>query len=126
MSICLSYCHEASRKGITQAPIIQKQWLQGHTDGLIALSGGQRGELAKAFLAGGEKHSLILLEQYRQLFPNRFHIEQNRVGRPYEEEYIAGVLQLAAQSQKPVVATNDAHFMRESDFDAHEVRVRIQ
>ena len=106
-------------------PIIPKQWLEGHTDGLIAISGAQRGELATAILAGREKHACILLQQYTQLFPSRFYIELNRIGCDYEEEYIAGAVALAAQMQIPVVATNDAHFMHQSDFDAHEVRVCI-
>ena len=106
-------------------PIIPKSWLQGKTDGLIALSGGQRGELGGAILAGRAKYSKNLLEQYKALFPNRFYIEIQRVGRAYEEEYIAAAASLAAASQTPLVASNDAHFMQKKDFDAHEVRVCI-
>ena len=106
-------------------PTIPKKWLEGNTDGLIALSGGQRGDLASAILAGRGKHAPNLLEQYTKLFPDRFYIELQRVGHPHEEEYISGAVQLAADHAVPVVATNDAHFMQESDYDAHEVRVCI-
>ena len=106
-------------------PILHKSWLNGKTDGLICLSGGLHGELGSAILAGRENHSATLLQEYLQLFPGRFYLEIQRVGRPYEEEYIAGAAQLAAQFQVPLVATNDAHFMRETDFEAHEVRVCI-
>ncbi|NNC99313.1 MAG: DNA polymerase III subunit alpha [Gammaproteobacteria bacterium] len=109
----------------TGKPIICKDWLQGKTDGLIALSGAQRGELAGAIMAGREKYAPVLLEQYRTLFPGRFYIEIQRVGKPYEEEYINGAVQLAARTQTPLVATNDAHFMQQQDFDAHEIRVCI-
>ncbi|MBT8115421.1 MAG: DNA polymerase III subunit alpha [Arenicella sp.] len=114
------------RQGQQQGkPVISKAWLAGNTDGLIALSGGQRGELGAAILANRHKFQQQLLDQYCSLFPARFYIEVQRVGQPYEEEYIEAAAQLAAQSQVPLVATNDAHFMRETDFDAHEVRVCI-
>ena len=106
-------------------PIIQKSWLQGKTDGLICLSGGLRGELGLSLMANRESHSPLLIEEYQTLFPNRFYIEVTRVGHPYEEEYIASAGRLAAQCQVPLVATNDAHFMQQKDFDAHEVRVCI-
>ncbi len=106
-------------------PIIEKSWLQGKTDGLICLSGGVRGELGAAILAGRAKRSTEILEEYQQLFADRFYLEVQRIGRPYEEEYIGAAAQLATQYQVPLVATNDAHFMAEADFDAHEVRVSI-
>ena len=106
-------------------PIVPKAWLEGKSDGLIALSGGQRGEIGGAIMAGREKYAPALIESYQKLFPNRFYLEIQRVGRPYEEEYIAGVAQLAARLQVPLVATNDAHFMQQKDYDAHEVRVCI-
>ncbi len=109
----------------TGKPIIQKSWLQGKTEGLICLSGGLRGELGASLMANRESHSPILIQEYQALFPDRFYIEIQRVGRPYEEEYIASAALLAAQCQVPLVATNDTHFMEQKDFDAHEVRVCI-
>lgn len=114
------------REGQTHGrPVLEKAWLQGKTDGLICLSGGLKGELGAAIMASRENHRLRLVDEYLALFPGRFYIEIQRVGLPYEEEYIAGAAQLAATRQVPLVATNDAYFMQESDFEAHEVRVCI-
>jgi DNA polymerase-3 subunit alpha len=106
-------------------PILSMAWLDGKTDGLIALSAGQEGEIGAALLAERDNVAPKLIEKYESLFPNRFYLEIQRVGRPYEEEYIAGVAKLAASTQTPLVATNDVHFMQQKDFDAHEVRVCI-
>jgi len=106
-------------------PILKKQWLAERCDGLICLSGGQRGELGNAVVAGREKFLDALIKEYQALFDDRFYIEVQRVGRPYEEEYIAAAAQLSAKHKVPLVATNDVHFMRAEDFDAHEVRVCI-
>ena len=114
------------REGQAQGkPIIQKEWLIGKTDGLICLSGGLRGELAQAIMADRNSHQVELLHEYQRFFPKRFYIEIQRVGQAHEEEYIGQAAQLANQFQIPLVATNDAHFMKESDFDSHEVRVCI-
>lgn len=106
-------------------PIIDRSWLQGNTEGLIALSGAQQGDIGVAIMAGRQKLAPQLIARYQQLFPNRFYLEIQRVGRDYEDEYIAGVAKLAAVTRTPLVATNDVHFMREEDFPAHEVRVCI-
>lgn len=106
-------------------PIIEKSWLEGKTGGLICLSGGLRGELSAALLANRKNLAEKLLLDYQALFPNRFYIEVSRLGQDYEEEYIGGAAKLAAKLQIPLVATNDAHFMQQTDFDAHEVRVCI-
>ncbi|MGK0374315.1 MAG: DNA polymerase-3 subunit alpha, partial [Arenicella sp.] len=114
------------REGQAQGkPIIQKQWLDGKTEGLICLSGGIRGELGGAIMASRDNYREEIIQQYQALFPDRFFIEIQRVGRSHEEEYISQAAQLAAKFQIPLVATNDAHFMQPSDFDAHEVRVCI-
>jgi len=106
-------------------PCIQKEWLYGNTDGLIALSCGLRGDLSGPILANREKVKGKLLGEYKSLFENRFYIELSRVGHQHEEEYIAKAVQTASQYGIPVVASNDVHFMTEDDFDSHEVRVCI-
>jgi len=114
------------REGQTYGkPILEKQWLKGRTDGLICLSGGLRGELANAIMAGRNLHRETLLKDYQSMFEDRFYIEIQRVGRPHEEEYIAAAAELSAKFEVPIVATNDVHFMRKEDFDAHEVKVCI-
>jgi len=108
------------REGQQQGmPIIEKAWLEGKTNGLIALSGGQRGELGGAISAGRQQLQESVLDTYQRLFPGRFYIEIQRIGRDYEDHYIAGAAKLAAKHSVPLVATNDAHFMQEREYDAH-------
>jgi len=106
-------------------PILEKEWLKGRTEGLICLSGGLRGELGIAIMAGRSTHRETLLKEYQNLFEDRFYIEIQRIGQPYEEEYISAAAELSVKFQVPLVATNDVHFMRAQDFEAHEVKVCI-
>jgi len=106
-------------------PVIQKQWLEGSSDGLIVLSGGCRGDVGRALLANKKDVAVALLEDWERLFPDRFYLELHRTGRPQEEFYLAEAVDLALQMNLPVVATNDVRFLSEDDFEAHEVRVCI-
>jgi DNA polymerase-3 subunit alpha len=107
-------------------PMIQKAWLKPLADGLIALSGAQEGDIGQALLAQDHVTAADCLQFWQSLFPNRFYIEINRVGKPQENEYIQAAVKLAESNSIPVVATNDVRFLEKEDFEAHEARVCIQ
>jgi DNA polymerase-3 subunit alpha len=106
-------------------PILEKAWLDGHTKGLIALSGGKAGDIGQALLAGNAELAQACLDDWRSLFPDTFYIELQRTGREGDEAYLHAAVALATSSGTPVVATNDVHFLQSGDFEAHEARVCI-
>lgn len=110
----------------TGKPIVQKTWLNESTEGLIALSSGQEGDIGQALLANDEETAKQRLQAWQALFPNRFYLEVSRTGKPQEEFYIQRVAMLGEQFEIPLVATNDVRFLEQSDFEAHEARVCIQ
>ncbi len=107
-------------------PMLDYDWLQGASDGLIALSGGRAGDIGRALLAGNEDNASALLEQWRGLFPDRFYLEVQRTGREGDEDYLHAAVDLAAATDTPVVATNDVRFLQADDFESHEARVCIR
>ncbi len=113
---------EGQQQGVPQ---LQWDWLQGQSEGLIALSGGREGDVGRALLAGNEVQAKNLLERWQDLFPNRYYLELHRTGREGEESYLHAAIALALASEAPVVATNDVRFLRPEDFEAHEARICI-
>jgi len=113
---------EGQHRGI---PMIEKTWLTGSTEGLIALSGGRVGDVGQALLAQDIEQAKNLLEGWKALFPDRFYIELQRTGREHEERYLHAAVKLAMETNTPVVATNDVRFIEHGDFDSHEARVCI-
>ncbi len=105
---------------------VNREQLGGNAEGLIALSGGRNGEIGRALLRGDATGARRAAEWWAGRFPQRFYVELQRTGRPDEERYLRDVLQLAAELELPVVATNDVCFLDEDDFEAHETRVCIQ
>ena len=106
-------------------PTVQRDWLEGHTDGLIALSGGRLGEIGIALLSAKPDVVEQLVADWQRWFPDRFYLELQRTGRENEEAYIQAAVGLAIKYALPVVATNDVHFIKQDDFEAHEARVCI-
>ncbi len=107
------------------APLIDKSWLAGSTEGLIALSAGKMGDLGQALLTGNAALAESLAAEWSALFPGRFYLELIRTGRADEEKLVQLNLQLAQKFQLPVVATNDVRFLEADEFEAHEARVCI-
>ena len=104
--------------------LIYKSWIAEKSEGVIALSGGRRGEIGQAILSG-QADVEARLKFWMDLFPNSFYLELVRTGRPDEEAVIHKSIELAQSLGCPVVATNEVMFVREDDFDAHEARVCI-
>jgi DNA polymerase III subunit alpha len=112
---------EGQDKGV---PRLDLAWLDGCTEGLIALSGTTDGIFAQG---SGSPVTLTpeLLAPWMTLFPARFYLELTRTGRPGEEAWVTTALAAAEAFGLPVVATNDVRFLEASDFEAHEARVCI-
>jgi DNA polymerase-3 subunit alpha len=114
---------EGQQKGIAT---VDRSWLSRETlDGLIALSCATEGDFGRALVNARERDAEKALDQWLELFGDRFYIELQRLGRPDEEAYIAASVALASRRGVPVVATNDVRFLKGDDFESHEARVCI-
>ena len=106
-------------------PHVRREWLADYSDGLIALSGGMRGDVGKALLRGDRRRLDQALEFWGGLFDGRYYLELQNTRREGENAYMEHALALAARAGLPVVATNDVRFLRREDFDSHEAKVCI-
>ncbi|WP_318454742.1 DNA polymerase III subunit alpha [Photobacterium leiognathi] len=117
---------EAYQRGHVQhLPVIDKEWLINHREGLIVLSGGKNGDVGKALLKGNQKMVDSFISFYKTHFPDSYYLELVRTGRADEEAYLHFAVELAEKEDLPVVATNDVRLLTADQFDAHEIRVAI-
>src|SRR5580658_5547912 len=108
------------------APRLERSWLtRDALGGLIALSGGTEGEVGRALINARAEEAARSLDAWLELFPGRFYFEVQRLGRAFEEPYIAAAVALGAQRAVPLVATNDVRFLKPGEFESHEARVCI-
>lgn len=104
---------------------VTKDWLREQPEGLIALSGGRFGDIGQLLLQGKYEEAKVVAQDWMALFPDAFYLELQRTGRVGEERYNEQAIRLAIDLECPVVATNDVRFIKQEDFEAHEVRVCI-
>ena len=106
-------------------PVIDREWLIEHKEGLILLSGAKDGDLGKALLKGNPATVESIVSFYKQHFSDNYYIELIRTKRTQEEDYLHLAVELATVEQLPVVATNEVVFLKPENFEAHEIRVAI-
>ncbi|MFU8784024.1 DNA polymerase III subunit alpha [Aliidiomarina sp.] len=106
-------------------PCINQEWLARWGEGILLLSGGIDGDVGRALQRNLHKPLDNSLHFYQQHFADRFYLELTRTGRPNEEDYLHAAVAVASEHGLPVVATNAVVFLKEDDYEAHEIRVAI-
>lgn len=105
---------------------VDMRWFEnGGGNGLICLTGGTDGELARLIIGKKPKEAHALAEQLKALFGDRLYVELQRAGRRHDEFSAASLANLAVEHDIPVVATHPIQFINKEDFEAHEVRCAI-
>ena len=99
--------------------------LEGRTEGLIALTGGADGGLARLLAEEQSDRAEDLLARLTRLFPGRLYIELSRRGNEVEEKAEARLVELAYERDLPLVATNPAQFAEAHFHPAHDAMLCI-
>ncbi len=115
------------QEGFYYKPRIDRELLQQHHEGLVCLSGCLSGEVAARLLAGDDAGAEGAASWFRDLFgPQRYYLELQENGIPEQAKANRGLVNLAKKLDLNVVATNDCHYLNQSDHRAHEVLLCIQ
>src|SRR5262245_25500552 len=104
---------------------IKLAWLEGETDGLIALTGGPGGPLDAAIVAGQGALAGARCETLLRLFGERLYVELQRHGAEAERIAEAALVELAYAHNIPLVATNEPYFATRDDHEAHDALIAI-
>lgn len=113
-------------EGFYYSPRIDKELLRQHADGLVCLSACVSGEIPHLIEREGVLAAQKAAEEYLDIFGDDFYLEIQRHGIEKEAKVNEGLLKLHKEMGIPLVATNDAHFLRPDDHEAHAALVAIQ
>ncbi|WP_421955826.1 DNA polymerase III subunit alpha [Polaromonas sp.] len=114
-----------TRGVVRDQAIISLEWLGELNEGLIALSGAQRGAIGQALVQGDDARAVECALHLAGMFPHRFYIELQRAEQADDARHVSAAVQLAARLNLPVVATHPVQFLTYDDYEAHEARVCI-
>ncbi len=113
-------------EGFYYKPRVDHEILQQYSAGLIALSACPKGEVASDLLGAGADAAYATAMMYREIFGENYFLEIQNHGLEIEDRIRTGVVDLAARTGLPLVATNDCHYLHHADADAHDVLLCIQ
>lgn len=112
-------------KGHFCRPRIDNKILEQYKDGLICLSACIQGEVAKKILAGNKKEATETAKFYKNLFGEDYYLELQDNGLEEQKQVNEFLLELSKELNIKTVITNDAHYLRKSDADAHDTMMCI-
>jgi DNA polymerase-3 subunit alpha len=118
----------AQLEGFYHRPRVDKELLKKYKNGLIALSGDIRGEVAQTLWNGQTKEAEKKAKEYRDIFGSQnFYLEL--VHRPNLErsgELEKGLIALSQKTNIPLVVGQSSYYLDPEDKEAHQTLLRIQ
>lgn len=123
----------ANLEGFYYKPRIDRALLAKHNEGLICLSGCASGEIGDALRQGQYDQAKQIAQWYKQAFGDRYYLEIQDHGHPkhpghwMEQKLINDqLIQLGKELDIRCVVTCDAHYLKQSDKEAHEILLCVQ
>ncbi len=119
--------------GFYYKPRIDKELLFKHNKGIIVSTACLGGTVPQAILKGDNKKAEQIAQEYKEVFGDDYYLELqiHKTDKPdidtYErqKEVNKVILEIAKKLDIKVVATNDVHFLRKEDADAHDLLIRL-
>jgi DNA polymerase-3 subunit alpha len=113
-------------EGFYYKPRIDKELLAQHSKGLIGLSSCLKGEVATGIRTEQQQKAVAAAAAYRDILGREnFFLEMQYQGIDDQRVVNVGVQPIARDLGLQLVATNDVHYLKNSDFKPHDVLLCI-
>jgi DNA polymerase III subunit alpha len=113
-------------EGFYYKPRIDKALLAQHAKGLIGLSSCLKGEVATGIRTEQQRKAMDAAAAYRDILgPNNFFLEMQYQGIDDQKVVNVGLQPIAKELNLQLVATNDVHYLRNSDHKPHDILLCI-
>ncbi|MEO5895503.1 MAG: DNA polymerase III subunit alpha [Vicinamibacterales bacterium] len=113
-------------EGFYYKPRIDKELLAQHAKGLIGLSSCLKGEVATGIRTVQQRKAMDAAAAYRDILgQNNFFLEMQYQGIEEQKVVNIGLQPIARALDLQLVATNDVHYLRNSDHKPHDILLCI-
>ncbi len=118
-------------KGFTEGyyykPRVDMEVLKEYSEGIVALSACLAGEVAVNLRKNSYEQAKEAALKYLHIFgEGNYYLEMQDHGIPEQRTVNAGIMRLSKETGIPMVATNDSHYIKAEDAEAHDVLLCIQ
>lgn len=121
---------KAWTEGFYSHPRTDKKEIEAHKEGLIVCSACLGGEIPRLLMAGDYEEADKRVKWWKSLFGEDYYIElqrhkatrsdANHETYQRQKEIEEQLIRLARENNVKIIASNDVHFVNESDADAHD------
>ncbi len=115
----------AQLEGFYYKPRIDKDVLAQYGEGLIVLTACAQGEIPQLLFQGQIDQARETIRWYQAHFPDRFYFELQSHDIPEFDPVYRQMIELGREMGVPLVATNDIHYAKREQADAHDVLLCI-
>ncbi|MBO4389234.1 MAG: DNA polymerase III subunit alpha [Lachnospiraceae bacterium] len=114
-------------EGFYYKPRVDMELLEKYHEGLICLSACLAGEVARYLGSDHYEDAKAAALRYLKIFgEGNYFLELQDHGIPLQKQVNAGLLRLSKETGIPLVATNDSHYVREEDWQFHDILLCVQ
>ncbi len=113
-------------EGFYSKPRIDMELLRSHSEGLIALSACLAGYIPRAIADGDYGTASGHAKKMKAIFGEDYYLELQDHGIEEQKVINREIVKLSRELSIPLVATNDAHYLRRSDADSQAILMCIQ
>ncbi|HJU45182.1 MAG TPA: DNA polymerase III subunit alpha, partial [Chitinophagaceae bacterium] len=106
-------------------PRIDKELIHRHHEGLIATTCCLGAMVPQAILKKGEEEGENEFKWWLNIFQEDYYVELQRHGIPEQDKVNQVLLKFAKKYNVKVIASNDSHYVDQSDFTAHDILLCI-
>src|SRR6476469_7668726 len=112
-------------EGFYTKPRVDRELLAKYSEGIIVSSACLAGEIATRLMADDPAGAREAANWYADVFKDRYYLEVQAHDSEGQAKHNAHIVKLGAELNLPIIATNDAHFLKDTDHDAHDVLLCI-
>ena len=112
--------------GYYYKPRVDNETLEKYSEGLICLSACLAGAVNKQILKGDMEKAKEVALWYKSVFKDDYYLELQNNGLREQVMVNQKLIELSRELNIPLVATNDAHYLKKEDAYNHEVLLCIQ
>ncbi|WP_280453871.1 DNA polymerase III subunit alpha [Nocardia brasiliensis] len=117
----------ASMEGYYRKPRMDRELIARHAAGIIATTGCPSGEVQTRLRLGQHAEAMQAAADYRDIFGrDSFFVELMDHGLPIERSVRDGLLEISRKLDLPPLATNDSHYVRKDQAEAHAALLCVQ
>lgn len=112
-------------EGFYHKPRVDRELLAAHSAGLVVSSACMAGEVARHLEVDNLEGAREAASWYAEVFKDRYYLEVQGHDSPGQAALNSKIFALGDDLGLPIIATNDAHFLRAEDHAAHDVLLCI-